>query len=112
MPTPAYNLAFKAFGRAIGDALLRTLCIIAILSFGYWVPSLYLDEKYGILGLFGPGLLADATFSFAKASAFVYGAFTLWNLLHSLATYSTACAEAAMAERLSRRHNGTEMRLP
>lgn len=68
MPTLSHNSPLKAFGTAIGDALLRALLIIVILEAGWWAPCSYLEERYSIFSQF-PIPLAEAAFSSVGAKA-------------------------------------------
>ena len=58
---------------------LRALLSVTILAVGYWAPVSYF-QKYSWLSLHGPGALAEAAFSFAKAAALIYGVMALWSL--------------------------------
>jgi hypothetical protein len=85
MPTPSYNPDLRAYKMAIRDFLLRTIFSLSILVVGYWAPSSYLLEKYGIFAQFGCGVLAEAAFALAKLLALIYGATAVWSLGCALA---------------------------
>jgi hypothetical protein len=80
MPTPVYNPDLNAYKSAIRDFLLRTIFGLTILAVGYWAPSSYLLERYGIFAQFGCGALAETAFSLAKLLGFIYGIMAVWSL--------------------------------
>ena len=80
MPTPLYNPDLKAHRSAIRDFSLRAIFSLTIFAVGYWAPSSYLLDKYGIFAQFGCGALAEAAFSLAKLLAFIYGVMAVWSL--------------------------------
>ena len=85
MATASYNPDLRAYKSAIRDFFLRTIFSLTILVVGYWAPSSYLLEKYGIFAQFGAGALAEVAFSLAKVLAFIYGALALWSLRRAVA---------------------------
>src|SRR5438552_15211460 len=80
MPTPLYNQDLKGYKSAIRDFFLRTIFGLTILGVGYWAPSSYLLERYGIFAQFGCGALAETAFFLAKLLAFIYGVMAVWSL--------------------------------
>jgi len=80
MPTVSSNLDLKTYKSAIRDFFLRTIFSLTILAVGYWLPSSYLLDKYGIFAQFGCGTLAETTFSLSKLLAFIFAAMAVWGL--------------------------------